>query len=151
MFNQALILLEDKVMELSGHNSAFYGLTSPLCENASRLSREVLRETNSDHWQLSLYIDQNEPLLVDDQRRAYLSILNKVQSQQIIYISSNRRMKQLMDWLSNPHWIPDTGMLTCLLLSNGMMRPLLPSTALFRGFHLSAGQEKADGTHEPRS
>ena len=35
---------------------------------------------NFDHGQLSLYIDQNEPLLVDDQRRAYLSILNKVQS-----------------------------------------------------------------------
>ena len=28
-------------------------------------------------------------------------------------------MKQLMDWLSNPHVTPDTGMLTYLLLSNG--------------------------------
>ena len=28
-------------------------------------------------------------------------------------------MKQLMDWLSNPKWTPDTGMLTYLLLSNG--------------------------------
>ena len=44
------------------------------------LSCEVLQETNFDHGQLSLYIDQNEPLLVDDQRRAYLSILSKVQS-----------------------------------------------------------------------
>ena len=28
-------------------------------------------------------------------------------------------MKQLMDWLSNSHRTPDTGMLTYLLLSNG--------------------------------
>ena len=35
------------------------------------------------------------------------------------YVSSNRCMKQLMDWLSNPHWTPDTGMPTYLLLSNG--------------------------------
>ena len=42
-----------------------------------------------------------------------------IEHEQIIYISSNRRMKQLMDWLSNPHWTPDTRMLTYLLLSNG--------------------------------
>ena len=35
-----------------------------------------------------------------------------IEHEQIIYESSNRRMKQLMDWLSNPHWTPDTGMLT---------------------------------------
>ena len=28
-------------------------------------------------------------------------------------------MKQLMDWLSNPHWTQDTRMLTYLPLSNG--------------------------------
>ena len=28
-------------------------------------------------------------------------------------------MKQLVDWLSNPHWAQDTGMLTYLPLSNG--------------------------------
>ena len=29
---------------------------------------------------------------------------------------SNRRMKLLVGWLSSPHWTPDTGMLTYLLL-----------------------------------
>ena len=38
----------------------------------------------------------------------------------IIKISSNRSMKQLMDWLSNSHRTPDTGMLTYLFLSNGI-------------------------------
>ena len=41
-----------------------------------------------------------------------------IEHEQIIYLSSNRRMKQLMDWLSNPHWTPDTEMVT-YLLSNG--------------------------------
>ena len=38
-----------------------------------------------------------------------------IEHEQIIYESSNRRMKQLMDWLSNSHSTPDTGMLTYLL------------------------------------
>ena len=38
-----------------------------------------------------------------------------IEHEQIIYKSSNRRMKQLMDWLSNSHWTTDTGMLTYLL------------------------------------
>ena len=67
-------------MELSGHNLAFYGLTSPLREMVAGLPCEVVRETNFNHGQLALYIGQNEALLVDDQRRAYLSVLIKVQS-----------------------------------------------------------------------
>ena len=42
-----------------------------------------------------------------------------IEHEQIIYISSNRRTKQLIDWLSKPHWTPYTGMMTYLLLSNG--------------------------------
>ena len=42
-----------------------------------------------------------------------------IEHEQIIYESSNRRMKQLMDWLSNSHCTQDTGMLTYLFLSNG--------------------------------
>ena len=42
-----------------------------------------------------------------------------IEHEQIIHVSSNRRMKQLMDWLSKPHWTPDTGMLTYLFLRNG--------------------------------
>ena len=49
-------------------------------------------------------------------------------------------MKQLMDWLSNSHWTPDREI------------PLLLTTALFPGIHLSStGLEKADGAREPRS
>ena len=44
---------------------------------------------------------------------------SNTEHEQIINISSNHRMKQLMDWLSNSHWTPDTGMLTYLFLSNG--------------------------------
>ena len=44
-------------------------------------------------------------------------------------------MKQLMDWLSNPHCIPDTGMLTyLLLLSNGTQANRDPSCPVQRCF-----------------
>ena len=55
----------------------------------------------------------------------------------IIYISSNRRMKQLMDWLSNTHWTLDTGRLTYLLLSNGTQAkgdPYCPVQRCFEEF-----------------
>ena len=42
-----------------------------------------------------------------------------IEHEHITNISSNSRMKLLMDWLSNSHRILDTGMLTCLFLSNG--------------------------------
>ena len=42
-----------------------------------------------------------------------------IEHEQIVYVSSNSRMKQLVDWLPNPHSTPDTGMLTYLLPSNG--------------------------------
>ena len=38
-----------------------------------------------------------------------------IEHEQIIYESSNRRMKQLMDWLSNSHWTPDTGIIINLI------------------------------------
>ena len=46
-----------------------------------------------------------------------------MEHEQIIYmyISSNSHMKPLVDWLSNPHWTPDTGMLTYLFLSYGTL------------------------------
>ena len=77
-----------------------------------------------------------------------------IEHEQIIYVSSNRRMKQLMHWLSNSHSTPDTGILTYLLstMAPKRMETTLPSTALFRGIHLSsAGLEKTDGTRKPRS
>ena len=42
-----------------------------------------------------------------------------IEHEQIIYVSSNRRTKQLKDWLSHPHRTPETGVLTYLPLSNG--------------------------------
>ena len=42
-------------------------------------------------------------------------ICGLLEHEQIIFIRSNRHMKPLVDWLSNPHWTPDTGMLTYLL------------------------------------
>ena len=58
-------------------------------------------------------------------------------------------------WVTDSRRTPDTGMNDLPSSQQwhpSEWRPLLPSTALFRGFHLSsAGLEKADNTREPRS
>jgi hypothetical protein len=78
MFNQALIILEDKVMEMAGKDLKEFGLPTPQRNLANRLSREMLRETSYDLKQLDKYVSENEPLLLTDQRSAYDTILDTV-------------------------------------------------------------------------
>ena len=72
-----------------------------------------------------------------------------------MFVSSNRRMKQtnglaVKPTLNTRHRNADLP--SSQLWHPSERRPLLPSTALFRAFHLSsAGLEKTDGTREPRS
>ena len=69
---------------------------------------------------------------------AHITNNNNKNNEQIIYESSNRRMKQLMDWLSNPHQNPDarTG-----------WRAHVGLLTLLVSFTLFAGQQKG----HPRS
>ena len=78
MFNQVLIYLEDKVLEMSGKDFKQLGLPIPQRNNGDRLSREMLRETSYDVEQLEKYVLENEPLLVPDQRSAFNAILDLV-------------------------------------------------------------------------
>jgi len=78
MFNQALILLEDKVLEMSGRDLKQLGLSNPQRHLGDRLSREMLRETSYDVEQLDKYVSENEPLLLTDKRSANSAILDLV-------------------------------------------------------------------------
>ena len=75
----------------------------------------------------------------------------------LISISTNRCMKPLVDWLSNPHWTADTGILTYLriILSNGTQTNgdhSCPVKCCFKKIYLSsAALEKANGTRKLRS
>ena len=78
MFNEALIILEDKVLEMVGKDLKQLGLPTPQRNLGDRLSRDMLRETSYDVEQLDKYVAANEPLLVTDQRAAYNGILDQV-------------------------------------------------------------------------
>jgi hypothetical protein len=71
MFNQTLVILEDKALKQ-------LGLPTPQRTLGDRLSREMLRETSYDLNDLETYVSKNEPLLVVDQRAAYNAILDRI-------------------------------------------------------------------------
>jgi ATP-dependent DNA helicase PIF1 len=78
MFNQTLIILEDKALEMTGKDLKQLGLPTPQRNLGDRLSREMLRETSYDVEELKEYVLQNEILLVMDQRAAYNAILDRI-------------------------------------------------------------------------
>ncbi|CAF1264648.1 unnamed protein product [Didymodactylos carnosus] len=78
MFNQALIILEDKVLEMAGKDLKQLGLLAPQRNLGDRMSREMFRETSYGVNELDKYVSATEPLLVIDQRAAYNTILDLV-------------------------------------------------------------------------
>ena len=78
MFSEALIMLEDKALEMAGKDLEQLGLPTPQRNLGDRLSREMLRETSYDVNELKEYVLKNEPLLVMDQRAAYNAILDRI-------------------------------------------------------------------------
>ena len=79
MFNETLILLEDRALAKAGEDLSQLGLPSPTRNLDDRLSREMLRETSYDVSALSQYVLANEPILVVDQRAAYNVILDRIE------------------------------------------------------------------------
>lgn len=79
MFNQALIIIENKVLEMGGKELEKLGLPTPQRNSGDRLNSAMLRETSYDVKELEAYIRENEPLLVPDQRAAYNAILNQIE------------------------------------------------------------------------
>ncbi|EPB66767.1 hypothetical protein ANCCEY_14141 [Ancylostoma ceylanicum] len=78
IFNQALILLEDKCIAISGKTLSELGLQSPSRTGAELVQSGVLRERNYSSEELENFVQVNEPLLVADQRLAYEAILNMI-------------------------------------------------------------------------
>ena len=80
IFNEALILLEDKVIALGGKELSNYGLPTPARHQRLSNSRALLRETSYNCEELAECISCNEPLLVQDQSDAYCTILEHIRS-----------------------------------------------------------------------
>jgi hypothetical protein len=73
--NQALIMLEDKVLDLCQKTLLQFGLPAPNRAMAQNINRELQRETSYNRTQLSHYVRENEPKLNPDQKVAYNAVL----------------------------------------------------------------------------
>jgi hypothetical protein len=80
IFNRGLILLEDICLSMTERPLKFVGLPTPNRGACSPLSAEILRETNYNTQVLQEFVASNEPLLVTDQKKAYMEILSLVQA-----------------------------------------------------------------------
>ncbi|UYV65486.1 hypothetical protein LAZ67_3004489 [Cordylochernes scorpioides] len=82
MSNQALILLEQKVLQVTGFHLTKFGMRSPQRNVTHRTSHELLRETSYDLSRLLQFVASNEPKLanVPEQKEAYERILSKIDS-----------------------------------------------------------------------
>ena len=82
IYNEALCLLEDKVISLGGQAlHSTYGLPKPRRDARHALAQEILRETSYDVSALQAHITQKEPLLLQEQKHAYCTILDSVDKQ----------------------------------------------------------------------
>ena len=83
MFNQALILIEDKVLSMVSKTLEQLNLGLPLPQRieSNQLSREVLRETAYDAVQLAEDVAKIVPLLSRDQTEALNVISNLMESE----------------------------------------------------------------------
>ncbi|CAF1515752.1 unnamed protein product, partial [Rotaria sordida] len=62
MFNQALIIIENKVLEMGGKELVKLELPTSQRNSGDRLNSAMLRETSYDVKELDAYITANEPL-----------------------------------------------------------------------------------------
>lgn len=79
IFNKSLILVENKVIDMTGKTLTCFGMESPNRDevNTYDSTRDLQRERNYDITQLNEYIKKTEPLLNADQKAVYNEVLKK--------------------------------------------------------------------------
>ncbi|XP_058817140.1 uncharacterized protein LOC131680442 [Topomyia yanbarensis] len=81
IFNQALILLEDKCISINNKLLFQLGLPVPVRGRNDIQDRDVLRERQYDVQQLRAFVENQKGLLTDDQRLAYNTVMERVISE----------------------------------------------------------------------
>ncbi|GFQ95333.1 ATP-dependent DNA helicase [Trichonephila clavata] len=81
LFNNTLLILEDKILSITGHKLALYGLPEPVHDQPELTSKDVLRETCYDVQALRTYMAANVPRLTPDQQQAFIAITEMIGSE----------------------------------------------------------------------
>lgn len=90
IFNKALILLENKCIEIGNQTLIQLGIQPPQRNEFDALNTELLNEKSYNVEELGKYIEQNKPLLIESQKHAYDIIINHIEKQQggIIFLDA---------------------------------------------------------------
>lgn len=80
IYNQALILLEDKCISINNKILSQLGLPSPLRDRMDISDRDILRERQYDIEQLQDFVESHINLLTDDQKHAFDTVMQYVQN-----------------------------------------------------------------------
>ena len=90
IYKRCLMLLEDLCVSMSGRNLDQFGLPTPRRNENNLQNSEILREQNYNTNELMTYVSENQPRLVEDQRAAYIHILELVTSKKggIIFLDA---------------------------------------------------------------
>ncbi|GFY41702.1 ATP-dependent DNA helicase [Trichonephila inaurata madagascariensis] len=78
LFNNTLLILEDKILSITGKKLALYGLPEPVHDQPELTSKDVLRETSYDVQALRAYMADNVPRLTPDKQQAFIAITGMI-------------------------------------------------------------------------
>lgn len=78
MFNECLILLENKCIEINNKNLVQLGLPTPDRESTSIYNKDLLNEMQYDMQQLKQYVEIHKKKLNEDQLKIYNTIMQHI-------------------------------------------------------------------------
>ncbi|GBM63107.1 hypothetical protein AVEN_68557-1 [Araneus ventricosus] len=77
IYNEALIKIEDKVLQMTGKSLSGVGMLSPSLQHVYNMSREILRELSYDSDLLLNFVTQRESLLNTDKKYINREVLRR--------------------------------------------------------------------------
>ncbi|GFT69120.1 ATP-dependent DNA helicase [Trichonephila clavipes] len=80
-FNNTLLILEYKILSITGNKLALYGLPEPVHDQPELTSKDVLRETSYAVQALRAYTVTNVPRLTPDKQQAFIAIIGMIGSE----------------------------------------------------------------------
>ncbi|GFY75126.1 hypothetical protein TNIN_101301 [Trichonephila inaurata madagascariensis] len=79
--SNTLLILEDKILSITGNKLALYGLPEPVHDHPELRSKDVLRETSYAVQALRAYMAANVPRLTPDQQQVFIAITEMIGSE----------------------------------------------------------------------